>query len=367
MTRVRIEQLTKRVGGSLHLEGIDACFEPGSFTVLLGATRSGKTSLLRQVAGLDTPSSGGVAFETQDGQPMERSRHKIAMVVQEFINYPSMTVFENIASPLRASTKLGKAEIETRVIAAARRFQLEPLLKRLPSDLSGGQQQRTALARAMIKEAAVVLLDEPLANLDYKLRDELREDIRSTFQGSESVVIYASTDPQEALGFGGQTAVLHEGRLLQQGPARMVYQAPCHVHVAAAVGDPPMNLWQAELADGWFVLSEQVRFACPEHLARLEPGPWCIGLHAHHMHLEASAVANCLISASVELAEVHGSQTALHLSHGSTQFMAQAQGLYELAPGDALDLFFDPAQAYAFDPQGELRCAPPAPKASRWH
>jgi glycerol transport system ATP-binding protein len=170
----------------------------------------------------------------------------VAMVYQQFINYPSMKVFDNIASPLKLR---GEKNIDARVRELAERLHIDMFLDRLPAELSGGQQQRVALARALAKGAPLMLLDEPLVNLDYKLREELREELTQLFAAGQSTVVYATTEPGEALLLGGYTAVLHEGRLLQYGPTAEVFHAPNSLRVARAFSDPPMNLMPATRQD----------------------------------------------------------------------------------------------------------------------
>ena len=171
------------------------------------------------------------------GRPV-RERN-VAMVYQQFINYPSMTVADNIASPLKLRRESG---IEARVQALAAKLHIEPFLQRLPAELSGGQQQRVALARALAKNAPLMLLDEPLVNLDYKLREELREELTQLFASGDSTVVYATTEPTEALLLGGHTAVLDAGKVLQYGPTSEVFHRPRSIRVARAFSDPPMNL-----------------------------------------------------------------------------------------------------------------------------
>jgi len=220
MTAVRLENVSRTAGGETHLSSVDLTVEAGTFLTLLGPMRAGKTSLLRVIAGLDRPDDGSVFV---DGS--------VAMVYQEFVNYPSFTVRENIASPLVVSG-VAHDEIARRVGEIAERLGLSSLLERRPEELSGGQQQRVALGRALAKDADVVLLDEPLANLDFKLREELRGELSALFGDGRRTVLYATTDPAEALGFGGDVAVLDEGRVLQSGSARAVYDAPANERVA---------------------------------------------------------------------------------------------------------------------------------------
>jgi len=193
--------------------------KPGIFNTILGPTLSGKTTLLRLMAGLDKPTSGEIWNKNINVTNIPVQKRNVAMVYQQFINYPSMTVFENIASPLRVK-RMPENEIKSRVHNVADLLKISPLLKRRPSELSGGQQQRTALARALTKEAELVLLDEPLANLDYKLREELREELPLLFEKTGATVVYTTTEPSEALLLGGYSATLHEGRITQYDPTQ---------------------------------------------------------------------------------------------------------------------------------------------------
>ena len=193
--------------------------------ILLGTTLSGKTTLMRLMAGLEKPSSGQVLFRGEDVTGVPVQKRNVSMVYQQFINYPHMTVFDNIASPLRV-TGAPASEIERRVAGAADLLGLVPMLKRRPGELSGGQQQRTAIARALVKDSDLVLLDEPLANLDYKLREELREELPGILEEKGATIVYATSEPQEALLLGGCTATLHQGRVTQFGPTPDVYRRP---------------------------------------------------------------------------------------------------------------------------------------------
>ncbi|MFM2399453.1 MAG: sn-glycerol-3-phosphate import ATP-binding protein UgpC, partial [Pseudomonadota bacterium] len=239
--QLTLENIEARVGASQHLYKLDLVLKPGAVSVLLGATQAGKTTLMRIMAGLDKPSRGKLMLDGQDitGTPVRQ--RNVSMVYQQFINYPSMTVFDNIASPLRLR-KSGNSVVEQQVNALAKKLHIEPFLKRLPAELSGGQQQRVALARALAKNAPLMLLDEPLVNLDYKLREELREELTQLFATGDSTVVYATTEPSEALLLGGYTAVLDKGELLQYGPTADVFHRPASIRVARAFSDPPMNL-----------------------------------------------------------------------------------------------------------------------------
>src|SRR5687767_6020777 len=214
---LELRHVTKKVHGETHIDDVSLTFAHGTLNILLGPTLSGKTSLMRLMAGLDVPSAGQVYFDGKDVTGVPVRQRSVAMVYQQFINYPNLTVYENIASPLRVAG-VAKPELEKRVHETAALMKLTPLLQRKPLELSGGQQQRTALARAIVKGANLVLLDEPLANLDYKLREELREELPRIFSATGAIFVYATTEPVEALLLGGSTATLAQGRVTQFGP-----------------------------------------------------------------------------------------------------------------------------------------------------
>jgi glycerol transport system ATP-binding protein len=235
---LELRNVTRQVGAETHIRDVSLKLESGTLNVLLGPTLSGKTSLIRLMAGLDTPTAGSVWYDGKDVTGVAPQKRNVAMVFQQFINYPAMTVYENIASPLRvAGTPRG--DIDGRVRKVAELLRLTQYLDRTPLTLSGGQQQRTALARAIVKDADVVLLDEPLANLDYKLREELRAELPKIFSAAGSIFVYATTEPTEALLLGGNTATLSEGRVTQFGPTIEVFRAPADLLTAQTFSDPP--------------------------------------------------------------------------------------------------------------------------------
>ena len=237
---LELRHVTKRVRNETHIDDVSLTFAHGTLNILLGPTLSGKTSLMRLMAGLDQPTEGSVFFDGKDVTGVPVRERSVAMVYQQFINYPNLTVYENIASPLRVAGAK-KAELDRRVRETAALMKLTPLLERKPLELSGGQQQRTALARAIVKQADLVLLDEPLANLDYKLREELREELPRIFSATGAIFVYATTEPVEALLLGGSTATLAQGRVTQFGPTVEVYRRPNSLETARIFSDPPIN------------------------------------------------------------------------------------------------------------------------------
>jgi glycerol transport system ATP-binding protein len=361
-----LEGAGKQVGGQTHLHPIDLRLQ-GGVNVILGATLAGKTSLLRLMAGLDRPTRGRLVQDGHDVTGVPVRKRDVAMVYQQFINYPSLTVFENIASPLRNAGH-PQPEIQRRVQAMAETLHLGPYLGRYPAELSGGQQQRTALARALAKGAGLLLLDEPLSNLDYKLREELRAELAALFAGGQTTVVYATTEPQEALQLGGQTAVLHEGRLLQQGPALEVFSRPASLEVARAFSDPPLNV----LAATWdgtkngagraIIRKTDVLLELPAAARQTLPDggqrELTLAIRPHQLRLARAAAGDQLIDARVDLAEITGSETFLHVSRGDLSLVLQLPGVHALPLGAPCPVFLDPGQLYGFGPDGGLLFAP---------
>lgn len=356
-----LDKVRRDVGAVTHIHETSLRLEPGSLTVLLGATLAGKTSLMRLMAGLDRPSSGRVlvtdgAAETDvTGMPVrERS---VAMVYQQFINYPNLSVFENIASPLRVKG-LPATEIDTRVRAMAAIMKLEPYLERLPLSLSGGQQQRTAMARALIKGADLVLLDEPLANLDYKLREELREELPKIVRGSNAAVVYATTEPQEALLLGDCTATLSKGRITQHGRSAEVYRRPRDLITAQIFSDPPLNLLPVSRRAGQLLLPGGAAAPAAGALAGLADGDYQLGFRAHHLTLRPQSAESLSFAATVTVSEITGSESFIHLACGADDWVALASGVHELEPGAQVTVHVDPASVFVFAPDGALAHAP---------
>jgi glycerol transport system ATP-binding protein len=356
--RLTLENVSKVVGGQTHLYGIDLDLEPGSFSVLLGPTQSGKTSLLRLMAGLDRPSGGRILEDGNDITGVDVRKRSVAMVYQEFVNYPSFTVYGNIAAPLRVAKRLSAQGIDAKVRATAEMLHIEGLLDRLPAELSGGQQQRVALARALVKDAPLLLLDEPLVNLDYKLREELRSELRQILNRGATTVVYATTEPAEGLLFGGKTGVLDAGRLLQYGPGLEVYHRPATLRVSEVFSDPPINLVRASIGPDGCRLSPSVAFPLAEHMRALAPGDYRVGVRANQIDVVDRAGSAGVVRATVELAEINGSETFIHARHGDFTMIALLEGVREFALGDPVSLHFDPNRLFVFDGAGRLAAGP---------
>ena len=238
---LELKNIEKKVGIDTHIHPTSLKLEKNTINVLLGSTLAGKTTLMQIMAGLDKPTSGEIWFDGKNVTGMKVQKRNCSMVYQQFINYPNYTVYENIASPL-VITGIKDDEIKQRVGKVAELLKLSAMLNKKPDELSGGQQQRTALARALVKDSDLILLDEPLANLDFKLREELREELPKLFENRDCIVVYATTEPSDALMIGGNTATLLEGRVIQYGKTLDVYNKPENLISAKVFSDPPMNI-----------------------------------------------------------------------------------------------------------------------------
>lgn len=347
-----LERVCKKVGPQSWLYDIDISPRSGSVTVLLGATQAGKTSLMRIMAGLDVPTSGRVMVDNKNVVGMPVRERNVSMVYQQFINYPSLKVSDNIASPLKLR---GEKDIDKRVLALAKKLHIDMFLDRYPAELSGGQQQRVALARAMAKGAPLMLLDEPLVNLDYKLREELRDELSALFAAGDSTVIYATTEPAEALLLGGYTAVLDAGELLQYGPTAEVFHKPKSLRVARAFSDPPMNLLEAHVEAGGVQLKQGPLIEMG--LSEKATQQLTVGLRASAISVFAKP-GDILITGKVELAEISGSDTFLHASTSVGEVVAQLTGVHHFELGVNVSLYFNPMQIYLFSTDGLLIQAP---------
>lgn len=354
---LELRNVTKTVGAVEHIRDVSLTLQHGSLNVLLGPTLSGKTSLMRLMAGLDVPTSGSVWFDGHDvtGTPVQK--RKIAMVYQQFINYPAMTVYENIASPLRVAG-VDQAKIDSQVREAAALLKLTPYLDRTPLSLSGGQQQRTALARAIVKNASLVLLDEPLANLDYKLREELRAELPRIFAAAGTIFVYATTEPHEALLLGGNTATLSEGRITQFGPTIDVFRKPVDLVTARTFADPPLNTIVLAKKGADFLLEGGVKLPVPAELVGIADGNYTIGFQPHHLSLERPNAGAVPVRAKVTITEITGSESFIHLDFADVRWVMLTHGIRDFETDEVVEVFIDPRHIMVFDEHGRAVTAP---------
>jgi glycerol transport system ATP-binding protein len=357
---LELQGVSRSVAGRVHIQLTDLTLQNGTMNVLLGPTLSGKTSLMRLMAGLDKPTTGRILWEGRDVTGQRVQDRKVAMVYQQFINYPGLTVFENIASPLRLMGR-SDAEIQKAVHKTAEMLRLTPMLTRKPLELSGGQQQRCALARALVKGAGLVLLDEPLANLDYKLREELRVEIPRIFEASGAIFVYATTEPEEALLLGGNTATLWEGRVTQFGLTPSVYRLPTDAQTARVFSDPPMNFVPCRKESHRLTFGEEAHALAEGPTRDLPDGQYMAGFRANHITLNRHSGDAVEFRCTLGATEITGSETFVHLTHGGDRWVGLVHGVHPMTAGSQTSVFVDPAHVYLFDPTGRL--AAPAPYA----
>ncbi|MEZ5877682.1 MAG: ABC transporter ATP-binding protein [Tepidamorphaceae bacterium] len=351
---LELRNVSKIVGGETHIGDVSLKLESGTLNVLLGPTLSGKTTLMRLMAGLEQPTGGSVHVDGQDVTGWPVQKRNVAMVYQQFINYPTLSVYENIASPLRVAG-VAQSEIDARVKQAADLMQLGLYMDRTPLQLSGGQQQRTALARAMVKGANLVLLDEPLANLDYKLREELRAELPRIFAESGAIFVYATTEPSEALLLGGNTATLHQGRITQFGPTIDVYRDPADLTTARTFSDPPLNTIPARKAGKDLLIGASQRKAkLPAGASSLADGDYTVAFHPHHLVLKSPGAGALKFTGEAAVTEITGSESFIHVDVDGARWVSLVHGVHTIDVGARVDVFVDPRRFMLFAADGQL-------------
>lgn len=358
-----VENVTKlHQSGYAKLENVSLEVNDGDFSVLLAPTGSGKTTLLRLLAGIEKPSSGKIYFDGVDVTKLSVQKRNIAMVYQQFVNYPSFTIYENIASPLRvAKTKVSEKEIDKQVRANADLLGISHILDHLPQEVSGGQQQRTALARALCKGTKYVFLDEPLANLDYKLREELRSELKLIFREKGGALVYATPEPVDALGMASHVGFMHEGKILQYGPVKDVYHNPEFVEVGEYFSYPTMNIHEGRKVeeDGrlFIKVTDQFKVDVSHLHETLKKDKYYIGIHAHMVSTNRGSDSMIEIDGAVQLSEAVGSDTELHVDHRGKTIIVLMQELVSYGIGETVKLYLDPQRFYVFDTDTHKLCA----------
>ena len=315
-------------GETAAVEDFSLDVRDGEFLVLVGPSGCGKSTTLRMVAGLETPTSGTIRIGERDVTRLPPKDRDIAMVFQNYALYPHMTVRDNMAFALKLR-HFPKDEIERRVMSAAESLGLVPYLKRLPKALSGGQRQRVALGRAIVREPAVFLFDEPLSNLDAKMRVEMRAEIIRLHNRLGATMIYVTHDQTEAMTMGERIVVMNAGRIQQVAPPMEIYERPANPFVASFIGTPPMNLFP-------------VGTLSPHRM---------IGVRPEHMSLVPLVEGgDCACEATVDFVEPLGPETLVHIVVGPQRFHAvvREQGFSRFRPGDRVAFRYDAAKSVEF-------------------
>ncbi|MEY2770130.1 MAG: hypothetical protein RIQ38_549 [Pseudomonadota bacterium] len=352
MASVVIDQVKKSFGSTLILRGVSIDIPDGSFTVLVGPSGCGKSTLLRMLAGLENISAGEIRIDDQVVNQMPPKARDIAMVFQNYALYPHMTVRDNMAFSLTLA-KADKSEIDTRVKAAAEILGLTPLLDRFPRQLSGGQRQRVAMGRAIVRRPKVFLFDEPLSNLDAKLRVSMRSEIKRLHQRLQTTSIYVTHDQIEAMTMADQIVVMHDGQVVQIGSPLELYDRPRNRFVAGFIGSPAMNFLEGTVqlgADAHFLLDGGQRLPLPPECGAQHGQRVVYGIRPEHLRIAADGLRT-----EVLLVEPTGSETLVAARIGSQELMGVFRERQHIAPGDPLVLQPQAERVHLFDAQSGLR------------
>ena len=347
MGRIVLEQVTKRFGDVEVIPPLDLTIEDGEFAVFVGPSGCGKSTLLRMVAGLETVSDGEVRIGERRVNELEPMDRDISMVFQNYALYPHMTVRQNIGYGLKIA-KTPKDQIEAKVRQAAELLQLSDYLDRRPRDLSGGQRQRVAMGRAIVREPAAFLFDEPLSNLDAKLRVQMRLEIKSLQSKLGVTALYVTHDQVEAMTMADRMVVMHAGKAEQIGTPLEVYERPQTVFGAQFIGSPSMNVLPGR-AEGGRVTLGQTSLAAETPAS----GPVMVGVRPEHVHADPDGP----VALDVQLAEPLGANTLLHgrLAGSGETFTVALPGVHRAGAGDRLTFSVPPGQIHLFDPQSRAR------------
>jgi len=348
---LELKNVEKKVGIETHIYPTSLKLEKNTINVLLGSTLAGKTTLMQIMAGLDQPTSGEIWFNEKNVTGMKVQKRNCSMVYQQFINYPNYTVYENIASPL-VITNVNSDEIKQRVGKVAELLKLSAMLNKKPDELSGGQQQRTALARALVKESDLILLDEPLANLDFKLREELREELPKLFEDRDCIVVYATTEPSDALMIGGNTATLLEGKVIQYGKTLEVYNKPENLISAKVFSDPPMNIAKVKKSgDTCKLIDNSVQWKAS---GKIKDGTYKIGIRPHNITTYKEGNNSVEINGKVQISELSGSESLIHFTNGNLNWVSLSNGIQQKNVGDDTKLYMNTDEFLYFDQNNRL-------------
>ena len=348
---LELKNIEMKVGVETYIHQTSLKLEKNTINILLGSTLAGKTTLMQIMAGLLKPTNGEIWFNEKNVTGLKVQERNVSMVYQQFINYPNFSVYENIASPLKI-TGVNSKEIKERVGKVAELLKLSPMLDKKPDELSGGQQQRTALARALVKDSDLILLDEPLANLDFKLREELREELPKLFENRECIVVYATTEPTDALMMGGNTATLLEGKVIQYGKTLDVYNNPKNLNSAEVFSEPPMNITEVKkVGDVCSFLDGSAQWKTN---VNIKDGNYMIGIRPHNVTINKNGGNSVEIKGKILISELSGSESLIHFKNGKFNWVSLSSGSHQMNIGDEIKLYMNVDESLFFDQNNRL-------------
>ncbi|GIX10306.1 ABC transporter ATP-binding protein [Elioraea sp.] len=349
MASVEIRNVRKSFGSTEVLHGVSVDIADGEFVVLVGPSGCGKSTLLRMIAGLENITSGEIVIGGRVVNNVPPKDRDIAMVFQNYALYPHMTVFDNMAFSLKLAGA-PKAVMEQEVRRAATILGLEQLLHRYPRQLSGGQRQRVAMGRAIVRNPQVFLFDEPLSNLDAKLRVAMRAEIKELHQRLAVTTVYVTHDQIEAMTMADTIVVMNSGNVEQAGPPLELYDRPANLFVAGFIGSPAMNMIAGRIEDGAFLAEDGTRWPLPANGAARHRGEAIYGIRPEHLRLDPDG-----IRATVQVVEPTGSETQVLLRAGTAHMIGAFRERVSARPGEVLPISPDPALIHLFDRQSGRR------------
>lgn len=358
MVNVTLENVKKYFRKVKAVDGITLRINDGEFIVLLGPSGCGKTTLLRTIAGLERVTDGRILFDNEDVTYLPPRARNVSMVFQSYAVFPHMSVYDNIAFPLKVK-KYPNSEIRRRVKWAAELLRIDELLNRYPSQLSGGQRQRVAVARAIVVEPKVLLMDEPLSNLDALLRVKMRSELKKLQKTVKVTTIYVTHDQVEAMTMGDRIAVMKEGKLQQVGTPSEIYHKPTNLFVAGFIGSPQMNFIKGIIArkgesvmfdSGDIVLN--VSGELVSVLEKYEGEEVIMGIRPENVYLSSENTQNMKKKAKIDFVETLGSETIIHCKIGNTVIISKVPKELNLKIGDEVLVELDPQKLHFFDSKG---------------
>ncbi len=355
MAKIKLEALTKKYGNVVAVDSVNLDIDDDEFLVLVGPSGCGKTTTLRMVAGLEDISGGSVFIGDRRVNDVEPKDRDIAMVFQSYALYPHMSVYDNMAFGLKMR-KVAPAEIDRRIQEASAMLAIGHLLKRKPRELSGGQRQRVALGRAIVREPAVFLMDEPLSNLDAQVRANTRTELLRIHQRVKNTVMYVTHDQVEAMTMGDRIVVMKDGHVQQVAAPKEIYDHPANKFVASFIGSPPMNFMDAELeAKGDAAVLHGPAFAfsvngnSAQRLSKTSSRSVTIGVRPEDVIVGNGVAADGAIRARVDVVETLGAEQHLFLTSEGNSFLARVGADYLAHVGDQVSATIDPAKLHVFD------------------
>jgi multiple sugar transport system ATP-binding protein len=349
MATVEFRNVHKTFGTVEVLHGVSVDIADSEFVVLVGPSGCGKSTLLRMLAGLENITAGEIAISGRVVNTVPPKDRDVAMVFQNYALYPHMTVFQNMAFSLKLA-KAPKEVMDREVLRSAKILGLEQLLHRFPRQLSGGQRQRVAMGRAIVRNPQVFLFDEPLSNLDAKLRVQMRSEIKSLHQRLKVTTVYVTHDQIEAMTMADKIVVMNSGVVEQSGPPLELYDRPANLFVAGFIGSPAMNMIEGNIADGSLRTADGTTWKLPANGSGHHDRPTVYGIRPEHLRLDPEG-----IKASVQVVEPTGSETQVLLRVGSQSVIAAFRDRITARPGELLPISPDPALVHLFDRQSGQR------------